>query len=88
VSTQRGICPSNSEFNYSRIEKRPENYTGGPVRGKKRGPSLLFPLTPLHTFFGLFSARKLPRIVAKKEKGKVKKWSDEDSEVRARIGRI
>jgi hypothetical protein len=62
------------------------NILGVLSEGKRGALPSFFPLTPLHTFFGLFSAGALPRIVAKKEKEKVKKWSNEYSETEAGAG--
>jgi hypothetical protein len=68
---------SNSKFNCSKTEKRPENYIGFPVvlpGGKKRGPSpSFFPPPPHPAFLGLFSALLRNGIAAKKEIKKVKK---------------
>jgi hypothetical protein len=72
TSLARQVKPGvgNSEFNYSKNEKRPDNYIGGPVGRKKGGPFPPFFLpTPPPNFLGLFSAGYSLELPQKRKKG-------------------
>jgi hypothetical protein len=85
----RIVSVSNSKFNGSETEKRPEKFIGGPVGWKKAGPKRdpspsFFPPPPHPPFLGLFSALIRNGIAAKKGK-EGKKWSNAYTEEEPRL---
>jgi hypothetical protein len=66
------VSNSNSQFNYSKTEKRLDKYTWGPVGGKKGGPSLFFPTATPPYLFGSLFGRDTPLNCCKKRKNMVK----------------
>jgi hypothetical protein len=68
---------SNSKFNCSKTEKRPDKYIGFPVGWEKAGPlPLLFPTATASAFFGSLFGLTTQWNCRKKEKIRVKKWSN------------
>jgi hypothetical protein len=65
----QGGASSNSKFNCSETEKRPEKYIGFPAGWKKAGPlPLLFPTaTPSALFGSLFGPLRNVNAVKKKK---------------------
>ncbi|MDR3146401.1 MAG: hypothetical protein LBU21_08990, partial [Treponema sp.] len=68
---------SNSKFNCSETEKRPDKYIGGPVGWKKAGPlPLLFSTATPSALFGSLFGLTTQWNCCKKGERKVKKWSN------------